>query len=70
MGVEPENDMPDYLGSGQNMDVNLTYVVQDERLDLADANIPAFFTSLLMKLQSHGQNTKPNEICHRHYANE
>jgi dTDP-glucose pyrophosphorylase len=37
MGVEPENDMPDYLGFGQNMGVNLTYLVQDEGLDLADA---------------------------------
>jgi len=36
-GVEPENDILDYLGSGQYMGVNLTYIVQDEKLDLVNA---------------------------------
>lgn len=32
-----KNAILDYLGSGKRMGVNLTYVVQDERLGLADA---------------------------------
>lgn len=39
MGVEPENDIMDYLGFGQHMG-NLTYVVQDEGLGLANAIYP------------------------------